>query len=53
MDITDRFVVVPSRALGDLLGLVDRACPDLDETLASALRGAVAEIRSHSLLEPV
>lgn len=48
----DRYVVVSAKALGDLLDLVDRALPDLDEVISDALAGAAAEVRVHSLLEP-
>ncbi len=58
MDARDRLVVVPSHALCDLIGLVDRALVQLDsmqphDPLQDCLRGAVAEVCVHSLLEPV
>lgn len=52
MDATDRLVLVPGRALGDLCDLADRAAEDLDDILRDALRGATAEVRLHALLEP-
>ena len=53
----DHLVLVPARTLGDLLDLTDRAIDRLDgleprDPLQEALRGAVAEVRTHSLLEP-
>lgn len=48
----DRLVVVSATALTDVLDLVDRALPALDEVLADALCGAAAELRSSSVLEP-
>ena len=57
MNTHDHLVLVPSRTLGDLLDLTDRAIERLDgleprDPLQEALRGAVAEVRTHSLLEP-
>lgn len=53
----DHFVLVRAEALGDLLDLTERAIDRLDgleprDPLQDALRGAVAEVRAHSLLEP-
>ena len=53
MEKSDRLVMVSGRALEDLCDLADRACGDLDVVLGNALRGAVAEVRAHALLEPV
>lgn len=54
MDATDRPVLVDSTALDDLLELVERALTMLPshDPITAALRGAVAEIRCHSVLEP-
>ncbi len=57
MDITDRLVIVPSRALDDLCDLSSRAAAELTsqrpcDSLASAIHGVVAEVRTHSLVEP-
>jgi hypothetical protein len=53
----EHFVLVRARSLGDLLDLTERAIERLDgleprDPLQDALRGAVAEVRTHSLLEP-
>jgi hypothetical protein len=58
VDIKDRFVLVRARTLDDLCGLVDIALRQLDEiqphdALNESLRGALAEVRCHALLEPV
>lgn len=53
----DRFVLVRAVTLDDHLDLVERAIDRLDglephDPLQNALRGTVAELRTHSLLEP-
>lgn len=57
VDINDHFVLVRAAALDDLLDLTERAVERLDsveprDPLQHHLRGAIAEVRAHSLLEP-
>lgn len=54
---TERYVAVPATALDDLLQLASRvaeASGRLSEhdPLTTALRGAIGEVRAHSVLEP-
>jgi hypothetical protein len=58
MDVTDRWVLVRAKVLDDHLDLVERAMVHLDsiqpnDPLQACLRGTSAELRVHSLLEPV
>lgn len=55
---SDHFVLVRAKALDDLLDLTEHAIHRLDsleprDPLQDALRGAAAEVRAHSLLEPL
>jgi len=57
MDTTDRYLAVRAVALDDLLELSGRAADRLqressDGALVGALRGAIAEVRTHSVPEP-
>lgn len=57
MSHMDRLVLVPAARLDDLLELAGLAAQELEvnapnDPLASALRGSIAEIRTHGLLEP-
>lgn len=58
MNTFPRLVIVEADRLDDLCDLVDRALDQLDsiqprDALNSALRGALGEVRAHSMLEPV
>ncbi len=54
MKVTDRLVVVRADRLDDLCELARAAADQLPDTnpLVSALRGAVAEVRIGSVMEP-
>lgn len=50
---TDRLVMVPATPLDDLIELATRAYDRLPEdALRSALRGAIAEVRTSLVVEP-
>lgn len=58
VDVRDRYVMVRAGALEDLCVLALRASDDLElrlgtDPLIASLRGAIAEVRAHSLLDPV
>jgi hypothetical protein len=48
----DRLVIVPASAVADVVDLVGRAVPDLDERLGDALYAAAANLVSLGVLEP-
>jgi hypothetical protein len=56
--MNDRQVLVGARSLDELIQLAEIAADRLDtgdpgmDSLRDALRGAAAEVRTHSLLEP-
>lgn len=57
MNIDDRYVLVRARALDDLCVLNLEAADLIElrhgvDPLVTALRGAVAEVRVHAVLEP-
>lgn len=57
MQVRDRLVIVRVGALDDLCALALQAADDLElrleiDPLATALRGAAAEIRVHALADP-
>lgn len=49
--MADRLVIVSARPLADMLELVDRALPTLDDRLRDALAGAAAEVRVEAMLD--
>lgn len=49
--MADRLVIVSVTRLADVLELVDRALPDLDERLGAALGGAAAALRVEAMLD--
>ena len=54
MATTDRWVIVRSAALADLIDGVERALPViLDSMLADHLRGSLAELKTSLIPEPV
>lgn len=58
VDVRDRYVMVPATALEDLCALALRASDDIElrfghDPLVVSLRGAIAEVRAHSILDPV
>lgn len=57
MGADERYVMVPALALSDLCDLVSDALRRLDgvephDPFQDALRGALAEVRAHSVVDP-
>lgn len=57
MDVRDRLVMVRADALDDLCALSERAADDIElrvgvDSLVASIRGAVAEVRTHSICDP-
>jgi hypothetical protein len=54
----ERLVIVPAESLDDLCGLTERAIQqmkqiDSHDPLIDALLGALGQVRTHSMMEPV
>jgi hypothetical protein len=54
----ERLVIVPAGSLDDLCGLTERAIQQMKQInshdpLVDALQGALGQVRTHSMMEPV